>query len=185
MSNDTDSDWKNSLERRKLEAEIARAEAETRHFDRQRSLGIAEIIKATGAAVVTIVAVAAAATTYKIVQLETKLADIARTQAYAQRDAALRERDKAVRALSAVAAQKQRAEAQLALLESRATDTRRAAMKARENFNAVGFLKALFDSVAALDITSHVVILSRPCVSEKVERLFVSPISLKSPHPII
>jgi hypothetical protein len=92
------------LERRKLEAEIAKLSAETNVLRRRIWFSAAEFIKVTGAIVATIAGLYAAITTYRITQLETRLAITEREQAEKDRAAAFSARETA-RAEFALAAQ--------------------------------------------------------------------------------
>ena len=97
------------LEEAKLQAEIDKLLAETESVRKQGWLRLSELIKVTGAVVATILATAAAITTYKITQLETRQAKEEKAKVIAERDAATRERDKVRRDLERTEAQRDQA----------------------------------------------------------------------------
>lgn len=86
------------LEIQRQQAEIAKLEAETRAVRWQRWTAVAEIIKAGGAVAATILVVYAASATYRVTQLESRLALADKRDAEKERAASLSARDAATAA---------------------------------------------------------------------------------------
>lgn len=104
------------LEQHKLRAEIAKLQAETELLHRRVWFSFAEFVKVTGAIIATVAGLYAAITTYRITQLETRLAVAEREQAEKDRVAAVAARETARVELSHAAQAKASAERELATL---------------------------------------------------------------------
>ncbi|HEX7150032.1 MAG TPA: hypothetical protein VF618_00995 [Thermoanaerobaculia bacterium] len=101
----------NELAAEKLQAEVAKLRAEAVHI--RRWSGLSEFLKVFGAILATLAAIYAAITTYRITQLETRLAQYEKDKAEQQRIAAVAARDSAVRALAEAVAARSTAERRL------------------------------------------------------------------------
>jgi hypothetical protein len=101
----------------KLRAEIAKLNAETEALRPRRVQRALELIKVIGAVAATAAAGYAAITTYRITQLETRLAQQEKKEADAERTAAIRGRDRAL--ADAVLATQQRLRVQQQLTSAR------------------------------------------------------------------
>jgi hypothetical protein len=114
------------LNQRRVEAEIAKITAETEVLRRHRWPGLTEFVKVTGAIVATIAGLYAAITTYRITQLETRLAVTEREQAEKERASAVAAKDRAKSELATATKAKLNAELELnsllAALEKARTD---------------------------------------------------------------
>jgi hypothetical protein len=104
------------LERRRLEAEIAKIDAEAEALQRHRWTGAIDFIKVTGAIIATIAGLYAAITTYRVTQLETRIALSERQQAEKDRGIALVARARANSELAQANEAKAMAERDLANL---------------------------------------------------------------------
>lgn len=104
------------LERQRVQAEIAKLEAETTILRRQGWSKAADVAKVIGAVVATIAGLYAVITTYRITQLETRLAVSEREQAERERSAATLARDRAQAEVRQVQAAKASVERELATL---------------------------------------------------------------------
>ncbi|HLF83032.1 MAG TPA: hypothetical protein VI837_02530 [Blastocatellia bacterium] len=121
-------DEADELQRERLRAEIDKLHAETVVARRQRWTALTEWVKVTGAIAATLFALYAASTTYRIMQLETRVAladkkeaDEIRTAAITARDAAVAAKNKSERELAALLIQVQTAQDTLSKLESRSS----------------------------------------------------------------
>jgi hypothetical protein len=111
---------KDELEINKIEAEVEKLRAETlESHQRRRWSGVSDTVKIVGGALVAVIGLWAAATTYQIDQLQTRLALIDKTQAERERGSALQARSSALVARARAEKEKKAAERDLAIAQAK------------------------------------------------------------------
>jgi hypothetical protein len=151
------------LERQKLEAEVAKISAETDLLRRQGWSRAADFLKVAGAIVATIAGLYAVITTYRITQLETRLALTEREQAEKERAAAVVARTNAQVELDRANIAKGSAERELATLVSQ-VEAARHDIATLTNMGSVDDLGSLLAVSSNLEAASQKAASSLPFV---------------------